>query len=55
MHATYRDAGSGGQCTVVHITPEKKTRYARVDVSTLFQEFSAEMGRDLVYEPKDDN
>jgi len=54
VHATYRDAGSGGHVTVLHITSEGKTRYPRLDVSTLFQEFAAEIGRDIVYEPKDD-
>lgn len=55
MHATYRDSGSGGKCTVVHITPDKMTRLERVDVSELFYEFAAEMGKELAYMPEDDN
>ncbi|KAI6178812.1 Proteasome endopeptidase complex [Aphelenchoides besseyi] len=51
MHATYRDNGSG----VVHITATEKTRYQRVDVSDLYYEFANELGRDIVYEAKDDN
>ncbi|KAH7714259.1 PBS-5 protein [Aphelenchoides avenae] len=55
MHATYRDAGSGGNCNVVHITPEGKTRFPSLDVSDLYYEFAKELGRDVAYEPKDDN
>lgn len=40
---------------VVHITSEGKTRYPRLDVSTLFQEFANEIGRDIAYEPKNDH
>ncbi|KAI6182380.1 Proteasome endopeptidase complex [Aphelenchoides bicaudatus] len=54
MHATYRDAGSGGYCTVVHITSEGKTRYPRLDVSELYKEFAHEIRRDIAYEPKDE-
>jgi len=46
MHATYRDAGSGGQCTVCHITADGKTKYPRKDVSDLYYEFANEIGRD---------
>eukprot|EP00080_Pristionchus_pacificus_P006594 PDM66614.1 pbs-5 [Pristionchus pacificus] len=54
MHATYRDAGSGGVCNLVHITPTKKIRYPGVDVSKLWYEFADEIGRDIAYNPRDD-
>jgi 20S proteasome subunit beta 5 len=55
MHATFRDAGSGGSCNVVHITPDGKTRYPPVDVSELYYEFANEINRDVAVQPKDDN
>jgi len=54
MHATFRDAGSGGVCNMVHITPTEKIRLPSVDVSELMYEFANEIGRDIVYEPRDD-
>ncbi|VDM55913.1 unnamed protein product [Angiostrongylus costaricensis] len=54
MHATFRDSGSGGVCNMVHITPNEKIRLPSVDVSKLWYEFAAELGRDIVYEPCDD-
>jgi len=54
MHATYRDAGSGGVVNMVHITPTEKIRIPKMDVSELLYEFAAELGRDIVYEPRDD-
>ncbi|PIO66616.1 peptidase, T1 family [Teladorsagia circumcincta] len=54
MHATYRDTGSGGVCNMVHITPTEKHRLPPIDVSKLWYEFSEELGRDIVYDPRDD-
>lgn len=54
MHATYRDSGSGGVCNMVHITPDEKIRLPPVDVSKLWYEFAAELGRDIAYEPTDE-
>ncbi|CAJ0561470.1 unnamed protein product, partial [Mesorhabditis spiculigera] len=54
MHATYRDAGSGGVCNLVHITPDSKIRYPGRDVSQLYYEFAQELGRDIAYEPHDE-
>jgi len=53
--ATYRDGGSGGYLNMVHITPKGKTRYAPSDVSELFYKFAAEKGKDVAYEPNDDD
>lgn len=39
---------------VVHISPEGKTRYPGRDVSQLYYEFAAELGRDIAYDPHDD-
>jgi hypothetical protein len=39
---------------VVHITPTAKIRFPSMDVSELFYEFAAEIGRDIVYDPVDD-
>ncbi|KAM3717212.1 Proteasome subunit [Dirofilaria immitis] len=52
MHATYRDTGSGGVCNLVHITSTEKIRFPPLDVSQLYYEFAAELGRDIVYEPE---
>ncbi|KAI1708302.1 proteasome subunit domain-containing protein [Ditylenchus destructor] len=54
MHATYRDAGSGGNCNVVHITPKGKTVYPSMDVSEMYYKFAEEIGRDIAFEPKND-
>ncbi|VDN07320.1 unnamed protein product [Thelazia callipaeda] len=51
MHATYRDSGSGGVCNMVHVAPKEKIRFPPLDVSQLYYEFAAELGRDIVYEP----
>ena len=40
--------------TVVHITPNKKVRFPGVDVSKLYYEFAAELGKDIAYDPRDD-
>uniref|UniRef100_A0A7E4ZXE1 proteasome endopeptidase complex n=1 Tax=Panagrellus redivivus TaxID=6233 RepID=A0A7E4ZXE1_PANRE len=53
--ATFRDSGSGGFCNIAHITPKGKTRYPPLDVNELFYEFAEELGRDLAYQPTDDN
>ncbi|TKR92941.1 hypothetical protein L596_007491 [Steinernema carpocapsae] len=52
MHATFRDAGSGGYCNMVHITPDEKVRFDRMDVSELYYEFAKEINKDIAYEPK---
>ncbi|OZC09824.1 peptidase, T1 family [Onchocerca flexuosa] len=52
MHATYRDIASGGVCNMAHITPTEKIRFPPLDVSQLYYEFAAELGRDIVYEPE---
>uniref|UniRef100_A0A0N4ZKN2 proteasome endopeptidase complex n=1 Tax=Parastrongyloides trichosuri TaxID=131310 RepID=A0A0N4ZKN2_PARTI len=54
MHATYRDSGSGGVVNMVHITPDEKIKFPKIDVSDLFYEFADEIGRDIVYDPKND-
>ncbi|VDD97065.1 unnamed protein product [Enterobius vermicularis] len=54
MHAAFRDSGSGGVCNMVHITPTKKIRFPPIDVTKLYYEFADEIGRDVAYEPKDD-
>lgn len=51
MHATFRDTGSGGVCNMVHIMPTEKIRFPALDVSQLYYEFAAELGRDVAYEP----
>lgn len=40
--------------SVVHITPNGKIRLPKMDVSELLYEFADEIGRDIVYEPRDD-
>ncbi|MFH4976569.1 hypothetical protein AB6A40_003278 [Gnathostoma spinigerum] len=55
MHATFRDSGSGGVCNMVHIAPKEKIRLPKVDVSQLTYEFAEEIGRDIAYEPRDDD
>ncbi|CAD5210246.1 unnamed protein product [Bursaphelenchus xylophilus] len=55
MHATFRDSGSGGVCNVAHITPVGKTRYPPIDVSELYYEFAAELGKEPGYLPEDDS
>uniref|UniRef100_A0A915EAN7 proteasome endopeptidase complex n=1 Tax=Ditylenchus dipsaci TaxID=166011 RepID=A0A915EAN7_9BILA len=55
MHATYRDAGSGGYCNVTHITPKGKTIHKPIDVSQMYYDFAKESGRDVAVEVKDDN
>ncbi|CAI5438873.1 unnamed protein product [Caenorhabditis angaria] len=53
MHATFRDSGSGGVCNLCHITPTEKIRLPPMDVSKLWYEFADELGRDIVYDPRE--
>jgi len=51
MHATFRDAGSGGVCNVYHIS-EKGFKYqGRSDVSDAYYNFMTQVKRET-YEPK---
>lgn len=54
MHATFRDTGSGGVCNLVHISPTEKIRFPPIDVNKLYYEFADEIGRDVAFQPKDD-
>jgi len=51
MHATHRDAGSGGFVTVAHISDEGKTVHGPFDVSDLYDQFAKKSGKKQ-YEPK---
>jgi len=50
MHATHRDAGSGGFVTVAHITDQGKKVIGPFDVSKLYADFKTERGQPQ-YEP----
>jgi len=54
FHATYRDIASGGYVSLVHITADEKTRYPPQDVTELYAEYAAEVGK-VPYSPVDDN
>jgi len=55
MHATYRDAGSGGICNVVHITPKGKTIHEPKDVSQMYYDFAEKIGREVAVEAQNDD
>ncbi|KRX41432.1 Proteasome subunit beta type-5 [Trichinella murrelli] len=50
MHATYRDIGSGGQCSVFHLQPSGYKLESQTDVSDMYHSFMEEMKRPF-YDP----
>ncbi|KRZ52794.1 Proteasome subunit beta type-5 [Trichinella nativa] len=50
MHATYRDIGSGGQCSVFHLQPGGYKLESQTDVSDMYHSFMEEMKRPF-YDP----
>ncbi|KRY36827.1 Proteasome subunit beta type-5 [Trichinella spiralis] len=50
MHATYRDIGSGGQCSVFHLQPSGYNLESQTDVSDMYHSFMEEMKRPF-YDP----
>ncbi|KAL7072136.1 hypothetical protein ACQ4LE_008753 [Meloidogyne hapla] len=47
MHATYRDAGSGGENNLVFISEEGKKQFPAMDVSDMYYDFAKTKGIDV--------